>query len=84
MLKMEIVSQINIFGLRMMMKRGSEQIFSKFLHEKKPFSDLQIHFIKRRIFVLNYKFIDKNGINDLVCTWRDIKKILCDIYRVNH
>ena len=31
-LKMEYVSNINIFGLKMMMKSGLEKIFLKFLH----------------------------------------------------
>jgi hypothetical protein len=31
-LKMEYVSKINIFGLKMMMKSGLEKIFLKFLH----------------------------------------------------
>ena len=39
----------------------------------KPFSDLQIYFIKGRIFALNYIFSNKN---DLVFIWRDFKKIL--------
>ena len=31
-LKMEYVSKINIFGLKMMVKSGLEKIFLKFLH----------------------------------------------------
>ena len=31
-LKMEYVSKINIFGLKMMVKSGVEKIFLKFLH----------------------------------------------------
>ena len=36
-LKMEYVSKINIFGLKMMVKSGLEKIFLKFLHAQGPF-----------------------------------------------
>jgi hypothetical protein len=40
-LKMEYVSKINIFGLKMMVKSGLEKIFLKFLHAQ-TFSGLLI------------------------------------------
>ena len=36
-LKMEYVSEIDIFGLKMMVKSGLEKIFLKFLHAQGPF-----------------------------------------------
>ena len=36
-LKMEYVSKINIFGLKLMVKSGLEKIFLKFLHAQDPF-----------------------------------------------
>ena len=36
-LKMEYVSKINIFGLKMMVKSGLEKIFLKFLHAQGPY-----------------------------------------------
>ena len=36
-LKMEYVSKINIFGLKMMVKSGVEKIFLKFLHAQAIF-----------------------------------------------
>ena len=44
-LKMEYVLRNNIFGLKMMVKSGSEKIFLKFLHAQ-TFSGLLIWFIK--------------------------------------
>ena len=49
MLKMEHISKINIFGLKMMVKIGLEKIILKFLHAPRLFSDLLIYFIKVRI-----------------------------------
>ena len=36
-LKMEYVSKINVFGLKMMVKSGLEKIFLKFLHAQSLF-----------------------------------------------
>ena len=36
-LKMEYVSEINMFGLKMMVKSDLEKIFFKFLHEQSLF-----------------------------------------------
>ena len=64
-LKIESVPKKTIFGLKMMVKRGLEKIFLKFLHAGDYFSLLQ----KR---VQNHKFSNKN--NHLPA-WRDFKII---------
>ena len=40
-LKIEYVSKINIFGLKMMVKGGLEKIFLKFLHARAILPELQ-------------------------------------------
>ena len=64
------ISKSNIFGLKMMVKTGLEKM-SLIPSCTKPILDLPIYFIKGRVFVLHYKFSNKN---DLVCAWRGIKK----------
>ena len=65
---MEYVCKIDSFGLQMMLKSDLEKLFLNCLHTQNLF-----HLIYGRIFALNYKFSNKN---DLVCAWRDYKKIL--------
>ena len=53
-LKMEYVSKINIFGLKMMVKSGLEKIFLKFLHAGDYLPLLHKS-------VQNHKFSNKNN-----------------------
>ena len=53
-LKMESVSKVTIFGLKMMVKSGLEKIFLKFLHAGDYFSLLHKS-------VQNHKFSNKNN-----------------------
>ena len=62
-LKMESVSKIKIFGLKMMVKSGLEKIFLKFLHAEAIF-----FYVIR--FAQNPKYSNKN--NQLPA-WRDFK-----------
>ena len=62
-LKIESVSKMTIFGLKMMVKSGLEKIFLKFLHAGDYFSLLHKS-------VQNHKFSNKN--NHLPA-WRDFK-----------
>ena len=48
-LKMEYVSKINIFGLKIMVKSGLENFFFEIPPCERPFSDLLIYFINVRI-----------------------------------
>ena len=64
-LKMEYVSKINIFCLKMMVKSGLEKIFLKFLHAGDYFSLL----LKS---AQNHKF---SNINNYLPAWRDFKNI---------
>ena len=62
-LKMEYVSKINIFGLKMMVKSGLEKIFLKFLHAGDYFPLLHKS-------AQNHKFSNKNN---YLPAWRDFK-----------
>ena len=62
-LKMESVSKITIFGLKMMVKSGLEKIFLKFLHARD-------YFLLLRKSDPNHKFSNKNN---YLPEWRDFK-----------
>ena len=64
-LKMESVSKNTIFGLKMMVKSGLEEIFLKFLHAGDYFPLLHKS-------AQNHKFSDKNN---YFPAWRDFKII---------
>ena len=69
--KIEYVTNNNIFGLKMMMKSGLEKnIWNSSM--LKPFSIKWIYLIEKRSFYQKYKFSNKN---DMVCTWRNFKNI---------
>ena len=63
MVKMESIPEINIFGLKMMVKSGLEIFFLKFLHAGD-------YFFLLHKSVQNHKFSNKN--NHLPA-WRDFK-----------
>ena len=60
-LKMESVSKMTLFGLKMMVKSGLEKIFLRFLHEES---------ILLTNFEENHKFSNKNS---HLPAWRDFK-----------
>ena len=62
-LKMEFVSKITIFGLKMVVKSGLEKIFLKFLHAGDYFPLLHQS-------AQNDKFSNKNN---YIPAWRDLK-----------
>ena len=74
--KMEYVWNFSISDQKMMVKSGLENLFLKFLHLK-PFSIKWINLIESKNFDQKYKFGNKN---DMVCSWRNFKKILWHIY----
>ena len=78
-LKMEYVSKINIFGLKMMVKSGLEKIFLKFLHAQGLFQTSWFTLYKWG-FRSKYKFSTKN---DLLCAWRDFNRNFFDVCTYN-
>ena len=60
--KMEYVSKINIFGLKIMGKSGLEKTFMKFLHSQSLVRKIFFNFIERRFISRNCKFSNENDL----------------------
>ena len=68
-LKMESLPKNTIFIIKMMLKRGLEKIFLKFLHAGDYFPLLHKS-------AQNHKFSNENNYHP---AWRDFNKTFCDV-----
>ena len=72
---MEYVSRINIFELKMMVKKWSKKIIYEISPFAKPFLENIFYFIGRR-------FLSQNE-NDLLCAWTTFNEMFCVVSAYN-